>query len=328
MNDKLLVETAVLAGEIMLVSGAEIYRVEDTINHILRKANRQISEAIVLSTGIFVTLNDPELEPITVIRRVSDRSTNLNKVYLVNNVSRQLCSGTMTVEAAYEELQSVRTVQQYRPWLKNIGVVCVSLFFALLLGGGSVECLAAAFAGGVSAGVIWISGKIRLNVFCQTSLGAFAIAVAVLMMKQWLFLDLNRDIVIIGCIMPLVPGVIFTTAIRDTLNGDYAAGLARIMEAVVVALAVAEQAWESPYLTRCWEGLSYGSSDNWGIFSCFEFCTDPGSTGQTYPARRLRRGCLLGNLSDIIKIFRLCDCIGLCVNSGSCLYQPYFCQTL
>ena len=59
------------------------------------------------------------------------------------------------------------------------------------------------------------------------------------MMKQWLFLDLNRDIVIIGCIMPLVPGVIFTTAIRDTLNGDYAAGLARIMEAVVVALAVA-----------------------------------------------------------------------------------------
>ena len=39
--------------------------------------------------------------------------------------------------------------------------------------------------------------------------------------------------------MPLVPGVIFTTAIRDTLNGDYAAGLARIMEAVVVALAVA-----------------------------------------------------------------------------------------
>lgn len=239
MNDKLLVETAVLAGEIMLVSGAEIYRVEDTINHILRKANRQISEAIVLSTGIFVTLNDPELEPITVIRRVSDRSTNLNKVYLVNNVSRQLCSGTMTVEAAYEELQSVRTVQQYRPWLKNIGVVCVSLFFALLLGGGSVECLAAAFAGGMSAGVIWISGKIRLNVFCQTSLGAFAIAVAVLMMKQWLFLDLNRDIVIIGCIMPLVPGVIFTTAIRDTLNGDYAAGLARIMEAVVVALAVA-----------------------------------------------------------------------------------------
>ena len=38
MNDKLLVETAVLAGEIMLVSGAEIYRVENTIDHILPEA--------------------------------------------------------------------------------------------------------------------------------------------------------------------------------------------------------------------------------------------------------------------------------------------------
>lgn len=239
MNDKLLVDTAVLAGEIMLVSGAEIYRVEDTINHILKMADRRTSEAIVLSTGIFVTLNDSELEPITVIRRVADRSTNLNKVYLVNNVSRQLCGGTMAVEDAFKELQTVCTVQQYKPWLKNIGVVCVSLFFALLLGGGSVDCLAAALAGGVSAGVIWLSGKIRLNVFCQTSLGAFAIAAAALIMKQWIFPALNHDIVIIGCIMPLVPGVIFTTAIRDTLNGDYAAGLARIMEAVVVALAVA-----------------------------------------------------------------------------------------
>ena len=33
--------------------------------------------------------------------------------------------------------------------------------------------------------------------------------------------------------------MIFTTAIRDTLNGDYASGTARIVEAVVVALAVA-----------------------------------------------------------------------------------------
>ena len=50
---------------------------------------------------------------------------------------------------------------------------------------------------------------------------------------------MKSDIVIIGAIMPLVPGMIFTTAIRDTLNGDFASGISRIMEAVVVALAVA-----------------------------------------------------------------------------------------
>ena len=239
MNDKLLVETAVLAGEIMLVSGAEIYRVEDTINRMLRRANRQTSEAIVLSTGIFVTLNDPAIEPITVARRVADRSTNLNKVYMVNNVSREFCNGRVTVEEAHEQLLQVRTMQRYRPWMNNVGVVGAGTFFALLLGGGLADCLAAAFGGALLAGVMWLSGRFRLNAFCQTSLGAFTIAVAALALKQGLFPGLQRDIIIIGCIMPLVPGVIFTTAIRDTLNGDYSAGAARMLEAVVIALAVA-----------------------------------------------------------------------------------------
>ena len=34
----------------------------------------------------------------------------------------------------------------------------------------------------------------------------------------------RQDIVIISAVMPLVPGVIFTTAVRDTLNGDYSSG--------------------------------------------------------------------------------------------------------
>ena len=51
--------------------------------------------------------------------------------------------------------------------------------------------------------------------------------------------DINFDIMIIGAIMPMVPGVTFTTAIRDTLNGDYTAGMARMLEAIVIALAVA-----------------------------------------------------------------------------------------
>ena len=49
---------------------------------------------------------------------------------------------------------------------------------------------------------------------------------------------LNAEVMTISAIMTLVPGVTFTTAIRDTLNGDYGAGSARMLEAIVVALAV------------------------------------------------------------------------------------------
>lgn len=239
MNDKLLMETAVLAGEIMLVSGAEIYRVEDTINRILRRAGRKTAETIVISTGIFATLNDPEIEAITVVRRVADRSTNLNRVYLVNDVSRRLCNESLSAEQAYSELLEIQKVVQYRPLLKHAGLISVSVFFVLLLGGKAADCAAAALTGGVLAAVTHAVNYIRLNDFCRNAVCSFAIANATLCFREWLLPSLNMNMVIIGAIMPLVPGVIFTTAIRDTLNGDYSAGMARMLEAVVVALAVA-----------------------------------------------------------------------------------------
>ena len=239
MNDKLLVETAVLAGEIMLVSGAEIYRVENTIDHILRKAGRDTAEAIVFSTGIFASLNDPSIEAITVARRVTGRATNLNRVYLVNDVSRSLCEDRMTVEEAYGRLKEIRNAVQYGKRLKDIGVMGVAVFFTLLLGGKWRDCLAAAVTGIFLAVAMEISVRIRLNDFCVNGVCAFLIAASTLFMERWFMQGIKSDIIIIGAIMPLLPGVIFTTAIRDTLNGDYASGTARMMEAVVIALAVA-----------------------------------------------------------------------------------------
>lgn len=239
MNDKLLVETAVLAGEIMLISGAEIYRVENTINHILKKSGRETAEAIVFSTGIFASLNDPSIEAITVARRVTVRNTNLNRVYLVNDVSRKLCQDSISVEEAFRRLKEIRDTVQYSKLVKNIGVIGVAVFFTLLLGGGIKDCLAAAVTGAVLAWSMRVSVNIRLNDFCANGACAFCIAMTTLVLERWFMHGIQSDIIMIGAIMPLVPGVIFTTAIRDTLNGDYSSGMARGMEAVVIALAVA-----------------------------------------------------------------------------------------
>ena len=60
---KLLLDTAVLAGQLMLRNGAEIYRVEDTIHRILRVSGFKTTEAYVTSTGLIVTLDDRGLIP-------------------------------------------------------------------------------------------------------------------------------------------------------------------------------------------------------------------------------------------------------------------------
>ena len=47
------------------------------------------------------------------------------------------------------------------------------------------------------------------------------------------------EVIITGAMMPLVPGLSMTQAIRDTMRGDLVSGVARAAEAVLIAVAVA-----------------------------------------------------------------------------------------
>lgn len=237
MDDQALVNMAVTAGEIMLVSGAEVYRIEDTLSRMLKTSGKDNTEVFVMTTGIFVTLSDPASPAVTMLKRVGKRASNLNRVCRVNQVSRRFCSGELTLNQADAELREIASQIQYRPIVRGIGYVLTTAFFAILFGGGLWDCLAAGLTGLVLALAAFGASRLRFNDFCRNAVCGFAAAMTALGLHS--LLALNIDAVMISSIMPLVPGVIFTSAIRDTLNGDYSSGVSRIAEAVVVALAVA-----------------------------------------------------------------------------------------
>lgn len=246
--EKKVVETAMLAGELMLVSGAEIYRVEDTMSHILDIAKPATHTVFALSTGINLTLLGDE-EVITMTKRVNDRATNLNKIYLVNNISRDLTSGKLDIEKAYRMLKDIEKEKLYNTYLKFVAFIFVAAFFTMLLGGNLIDCIAAGIVGISLATVNILSTKIGLNDFFINFLSSFSLVVSSVLLKKYCINTMGLEPVIIGGIMPLVPGVIFTTAMRDTLNGDYASGMGRILEAIVIAMAVASGAGAAMALT-------------------------------------------------------------------------------
>ena len=88
---------------------------------------------------------------------------------------------------------------------------------------------------GVMAGaeVAGIDGLI-LDIGTSFSVGLMAVIV-----KSFMGGAINLDTVVIGSIMPLVPGVAITNAVRDTLQGDYISGCARILEAFLKAASIA-----------------------------------------------------------------------------------------
>lgn len=253
MDDKSIANMAVLAGEIMLRSGAETYRVEDTIKHILDTAGAagnsgtengglangktMRTESLVMLTGIIVTIERPGQEAITVMRRVHDRGTNMHRIVEVNEISRKYCAGELTAEETWEKLKNIKG-RQYTVWMYNLATVLVPAGFAPLFGGGLREILSSAAAGIFLAVIMTIGKRMHISSFILNIICACGVAASAMALRAW-NPALNMNTVVISGIMPLVPGVAITNAIRDTLRGDYISGGARVLEAFVTAAAVA-----------------------------------------------------------------------------------------
>lgn len=238
MNYKLLADTALLAGELMLQSGAETYRVEETITRILKTSKQERTEAIAYATGIMITLDGSDSGVISMVVRIGDRETNLGQVYEVNNISRFYCDGKISLEEANRRLKAIRGVKRYPDWMITLCAVATSAAFTLLLGGGVCDCMFATLYGVLQVIFLFINRKIRINRFMLNLITAFFVALMTEVLVALSKFPIHQEVLIAGAIMPMLPGVALTNALRDTLQGDYMSGTGRMIEAFMVAISI------------------------------------------------------------------------------------------
>ena len=238
MNYELLVNTAVLAGEIMLSGGAETYRVEDTMVRILKMSDLAVTETVATTTGIYVTLSDKSINTITFNKRVNVRNTNLEKIYEVNEISRRFCNQQITLEEANEKLHEINKLQTYRKSVIYFSMIVTAAFFTVLYGGNTVDALIGAMNGGILALFAYLSSKVRINLFIHNMISALLVTTSTVIFLRFFSEYIHTTILLTGSITPLLPGVAITNAIRDTFQGDYMSGGARAIEAFVAATAI------------------------------------------------------------------------------------------
>ncbi len=237
MDTQILMRTAMLAGEMMLCSGAETYRVEDTMGHILKTAeNLETAEVLVLMTGITASLKCRGQEAVTMVKRVDDRGTNLGRIVEVNDISRKYCGRQISLEETWNRLEALHQ-KKYRQNLWSIPGITAG--FSLMFGGTFPDVCAAALTGGVLFAVLYFLRRMRVHAFIQDVISSALIAVVAFGISIFLNGSVNTDNVIISAIMPLVPGMAITNAVRDTLQGDYISGAARTLEAFLKAAGIA-----------------------------------------------------------------------------------------
>ena len=234
---------AVLAGEIMIRSGAETHRVEDTLQRILSTSHFAHAESFVFTTGLIVTLSDPESETLSITQRISGTAQNLGRVAEVNSVSRNFCDGKITLDEAMETLYAIKNKRQYSGLLTMLGIILASSGFSIVFGGSFFDALGAVFCGLLLSLVLLVLAPRIRKTFIINVLGAAAITLGAISFSyfggEWTGLVFHSQYMIVGSMMPLVPGLALTNAIRDTLQGDYISAGSRAIEALMIAASVA-----------------------------------------------------------------------------------------
>ena len=235
---KKLLNFSVKIAKSMLFYGAEVYRVEDTVNRIYKSFdNIKAANSLVTYNFVIVSFVYDD-NTYTAMHRVVLGDRDLEKIALLNDISRKMVMGGCTLDYAFKKMKEIKNRRRYSTASVIIALTLSAPFFAIMFGGTFKDSLYSFFIMAVQAVFLILTAKYKLTSFVSNFLGAFIATVLVMVLNKF-FLIYNPFSIIIVSLMPLVPGVQVTNAVRDFMAGDYLSGMIGIQAAIFVSTAIA-----------------------------------------------------------------------------------------
>ncbi|MCI6267543.1 MAG: threonine/serine exporter family protein [Clostridiales bacterium] len=233
-------EVAMKAGRLLLENGAEIFRVEETMERICRYYHVENPSFFVLSNGIFMTGGGgvPGGRHFAHVEHIPVKGAQLDRVVAVNQLSREIEGGRCTLSEADACLNAIARMPGKKRWQQILASGVGSACFCILFGGSGMDSAASFLAGLLLyAYVLLLSAPYMSRMIGNVLGGVLASAACVALYALGLGDDLSH--MIIGAIIPLIPGIPFTNGIRDLADGDYISGSVRLLDALVTFLCIA-----------------------------------------------------------------------------------------
>ena len=238
MNQEELLNLSVELGAALIKSGAETYRVEESVTMFASACHRYTPSVFAVPTCIIVTLSDGQGRTITKSRRPHNRTVDLDRLERLNDFCRRACKQPFTAQEARKELEAIQARPSYSMPLRALGFMLIAFFFTLFFGGTLRDALFSLVMGAAAELAVYAMERWGANgVFVNLVASGLAALLAALSVD--LGIADNVDKMVIGTFMALVPGVALTNAMRDILAGDYLAGQTRLTEALLTAVALA-----------------------------------------------------------------------------------------
>lgn len=231
---------AMYAGEIMMKSGAEVYRVEDTITRICKACKIPYVECFATTTGIFISLDSghDESDMYTMIKRIHPSDIDLQKISEVNAFSREFTTTDLSIEDGFNILKKIENSKRYPFFARVLGGAMISIFVCLMFSGAVSSAICAGVIGIFAYCFSSLVERVKVNSFLRTFI-CCGLCSFLSILSFYLGLTPVYGPIIIGTITMFLPGVALTNAARDLLSGDMLAGTARAVDAFITAISIA-----------------------------------------------------------------------------------------
>jgi len=263
MDYNALLDMATDLGYELAMAGAETFRVEESISRCLA-AYGVCAEVFAIPNYLVVSIITEEGQPITRMRRIGHHGNDLDAVEKFSALSRAFCNRTPDPREGTRWFELVRQrLSTYSAPMQYLGNFLGAAGYALFFGGNAMDALCSGVCGMLIGLVSQFLDKQKANQFFRTIASAFLMAMLAYAMGA-AGITRNPDAVTIGALMILVPGLLFTNAMRDIIYGDTNSGINRIVQVFLVAAAIvlgtasawsaATQLWGAPVSV---EGISY-----------------------------------------------------------------------
>lgn len=231
-------QMVLLAGTIIMENGGETYRAEDTVSRMAKALGCSRSGVFAVPSGLFVTLCFEDGSELTQIQRISAKGIDLTRVDEVNTISRSLAAREITAEEGYERLKALKLQKKKPLWRDALGAFIAAGAFCVLFGGGVsdsvISAVVAALVQIVLHAVFFSSSG---GPFMQSLIGSFLTTLLPLAFQSFTGIGVI-DTIVGAALMPFVPGIAMTNAVRDTMRGDFLSGVAHFAEALLHACMI------------------------------------------------------------------------------------------
>lgn len=236
-NEKVL-SLALDMGKSMVQCGAEINRVEETVRRICFAYGMSRTEVFSVISMVYATVIDENGGTHTQMRRIYSYAPNFDRLEQLNSLSRKICSTVPDIDEAAAELKSIFIKKKpFRPTV-CLGYVIAAMGFTVFFGGTMWDAVASA---PIALVIYLMNAYIKatgVNRLFFTALSSAMAGFLAMLFVNFGFGE-NANMIMIGDIMLLIPGLMLVNSVREMLCGDIMSGLLRLLESVIIAMAIA-----------------------------------------------------------------------------------------